>query len=175
MLEDLLDVGQESHVEHPIRFIQDEELDLVELGVRPAEMVEEPPGGRDDDVHAAAERVLLRSHADATKDRRARDRRVHAQLGECLRDLRRELARGREHQRARDAARLAERVLDDREEEGDGLAAAGCGACEDVPALEGRWNGVGLNGSRAREAQFLERLGERGIERECTEWHGVVG
>ena len=34
-------------------------------------MIQQPPRRRDDDVDAAAERVLLRSHADTTEHGRA--------------------------------------------------------------------------------------------------------
>ena len=61
---------------------------------------------RDDDVDAAAEGVLLRSHADAAEDRGAGDRRVHRQIVEVGENLRRELACRRQHQRASYAAAL---------------------------------------------------------------------
>ena len=43
-----------------------------ELRVRRAEMIEQPARRADDDVDAAAERVLLRAHADAAEDRGGR-------------------------------------------------------------------------------------------------------
>ena len=66
------DVGQESHVEHAVGFVEHEVLEAGELRVRRAEMIEQTAGRADDHVDAAAERVLLRPHADAAEDRRRR-------------------------------------------------------------------------------------------------------
>ena len=68
----------------------------VELRVRVLEVVEQAAGRGDEDVDAAAERLLLRRHADAAEDRGAGERRVPGEVGEVLVDLRRELARRRE-------------------------------------------------------------------------------
>jgi hypothetical protein len=42
--EDALDVGEKPHVEHAVGFVEDEMLDPIELRVRPAQMIEQPPG-----------------------------------------------------------------------------------------------------------------------------------
>ena len=71
-----------------------------------------------------------------------RERRVHRELVQVLVDLRRQLARRRQHQRARRAARLADQAVQDRQQKRGGLAAAGHGAGEHVAAGEPRRNGV---------------------------------
>ena len=71
-----------------------------------------------------------------------------------LDDLGRELARGREHQGAGGAARLGEQTIQDRQQEGGGLAAAGHGAGEHVAALERRRNGARLDRRRLGEAEL---------------------
>ena len=133
----------------------------LELRVRVAEVVEEPARRGDDHVDAAPERVLLRPHADAAEDRRAGERRVHGELAEVLVDLRRQLARRREDERARRAAPLAEEPLQDRQQERRGLAAAGHRAGEHVAARERRRDGVLLDGRRAGEAELADGA-ERG-------------
>ena len=72
-----------------------------ELRVRRAEVIEQPARRGDDDVHAAAERVLLRPHADAAEHGGGGERRVHGEVVEILENLRRQLARRRQHERAR--------------------------------------------------------------------------
>ena len=72
VLEHAPDVGQEAHVEHAVGFVEHEELEAGQLGVGRPEVVEEAPGRRDHDVDPAPERVLLRSHAHAAEDGRAR-------------------------------------------------------------------------------------------------------
>ena len=70
--QDLPDLRQEPHVEHPVRFVEHQELEVGELRVRRPQMIEEPSRRRDQHVDAAAERVLLRAHADAAENRRRR-------------------------------------------------------------------------------------------------------
>ena len=98
------------------------------------EMVEQAAGRADDDVDAAAEGVLLRPHADAAEDGRGGDRRVHGEVVQVLDDLRRQLARRRQHERARRAARLVDEPVQDRQQKRRGLAAAGHRAGEQVAA-----------------------------------------
>ena len=132
MPEDPPDVGQEPHVEHAVGLVEDQELEVRELGVGRAQVVEQPPRRRDDHVDAGPEGVLLRPHRHAAEDRRAGERRVDRERVELLEDLRGQLTRRREDQRAGPAARLVHQVVQDREQEGGGLAAAGLRAGEHV-------------------------------------------
>ena len=164
MPEDAADVGQEAHVEHPVRLVEDEDLEAGELRVAEPEVVEEAAGRRDDDVDAAPEGVLLGAHPDAAEDGRAGERRVERERLEMLVDLRRQLARGREDERARRAARLRHEAVKDREEERGGLAAARHRAGEDVAALPSRagWRRSGW--AWAGEAHVLDAAEEVGVE-----------
>src|SRR5690242_20365143 len=112
MLEHLLDVRQKSHVEHSIRLIEHENLERVHSRVVVLEVIEEATRRGDDDIYAGSQRVLLRPHADAAIDRRAGERGVDRELREMLLDLRRQLAGGREDERARSAARPREQTLE---------------------------------------------------------------
>ncbi len=97
------DVGQKSHVEHAIGFVEHEVLEAAQLRVRLPEMIEQPARRADDDVDAAAEGVLLRAHADAAVHREAADRRVNGEVLQIFDNLRRELARRGDDERARRA------------------------------------------------------------------------
>ena len=96
---------------------------------------------------------------------------MHREVVQVLEDLRRQLARGREHQRAGGAARAVDQLVQDREQERRGLAAAGHGAGEDVAALEGGRDGVCLDRGGAGEAELLHPLEEAGVKLEATERH----
>ena len=72
--EDLADVADEAHVEHPVGLVEDEDLDPRQVDGALAEMVEQPAGRRDDDLGAAAQGADLRIEADAAVDRRRADR-----------------------------------------------------------------------------------------------------
>ena len=129
---------------------------------------------RDDDVDAAAERVLLRPHADAAEDGGRGQRRVHGEIVQVFDDLRRQLARRRQHQRARRPARLVHQAVQDRQQKRRGLAAAGHRAGEQVLAGERQRNRVGLNGRRPRETEIFQPLQQAGMQSEMGEWHGSL-
>jgi len=62
--EDAPDVVDESHVEHPVAFVEHQDLHLAQVDRLLLHMVEQPARRSDQDVHAAAQRVDLRLHAD---------------------------------------------------------------------------------------------------------------
>ena len=174
MAQDAADVGQEPHVEHAVRFVEHEVLEAAELRVRLPEVIEQAARRADDDVDAAAERVLLRPHADAAEDRGGGQRRVHGEVVQVFDDLRRQLARRRQHERARRAARLVDQLVQDRQEERGGLAAAGHRAGEQVLPGERRRNRVGLDRGRAGETEIFQALQQAGMKSEMGEWHGSL-
>ena len=166
-----LDVRQEAHVQHPVGFVQDQELDLVELGVRMPEVVKQPARRRDDHVDTGAQGMLLLTHADAAVDGRCRERRVDRELVQVLKDLRGQFTRRRDDQRARGAARLVQQPVQNGQQERGGFAAAGHGAGNQVAPLERRRNRVRLDGRGTREAEVFDTGEETRVELECTEWH----
>ena len=91
-------VREETHVEHPVRLVEDQVLDPSEFGVGLSEMIEEPTRRGHDHVHPAPESMLLRPHPDAAKDRRPGDRGVRCQGVEVLNDLSCQLPGGRDDQ-----------------------------------------------------------------------------
>ena len=93
------------------------------------------------------------------------------ELAQVLLDLRRQLARGREDERARDAARLADEAVHDRQQKGGSLAAARHRAREYIAALECGRNCVVLNRCWACEAKLFHAAHESSVETECGEGH----
>src|SRR4029078_13244996 len=91
-----------------------------------------PPWARHAHVAPARKGVFLGPHADPAEDGGAADRRVDGELAEMRFDLGGELPGGRQEERTRDTASLRHEALDDGEDEGRGLPAAGHGAGEDV-------------------------------------------
>ena len=104
--------------------------------------------------------MLLRAHADAAEHGGAGDRRVDRERVEVFEDLRRQLARRRQHQRARRAPRLVDQRVNDRQQERRRLAAAGLRGGDDVAAEHGRRNGFGLNRRGPDETEILDCLDE---------------
>ena len=150
--DDLLDVRQEAHVEHPVGLVEDEDLDLAEVGDPLADEVEQPARRRDEDLDPAAEGLDLGIHRDAAVDDGRAERDGAAVGPDALVDLHRELARRDEDQDADRVAGRRERgvgvvpePVEDRQRERRGLAGAGLGGGEDVAAVRGRggWPGPG--------------------------------
>ena len=137
------------------------------------EVIEQAARRGDDDVDAAAEGVLLRAHADAAVDRGAGQRRVHGERVEVLENLRGELARRRQHQRPRRPARLLDQPVQDRQQEGRGLAAAGLRAGEHVAARHRRGNRFGLNRRGSHEAELADSFEQIGMEAKRSEGHQI--
>jgi len=96
---------------------------------------------------------------------------VQRETIELFENLRRQLARGREDERARRAARAREQVVQDRQQKRRGLAAAGHGAGEHIAPVDSGRNRVGLNWRRPSEAELFHALDEAGMELERTEGH----
>ena len=133
--DDAADGLDETHVEHAVRLVEHEDLADVEVRTALRHQIEQAAGRRHDDVRVAAQRLHLRSLADAAEYDRALRGNVDAVVGEVVRDLGRQLARRREHQRARSPAlpaRLARQAVEDRQSEGGGLAGSGLRAPENV-------------------------------------------
>jgi hypothetical protein len=166
VLQHAADVGQEAHVEHPIGFVEDQDLQPLELRVGEAEVVQEPSRRGHDHVHARPEGVLLRPHADAAEDGRARHRRVHGHLVQVLVDLGRQLARRGDDERAGHAAALRHEAVEDGQDERRRLAAARHGTGKHVAAFHRRGDRVLLDRGGAREAHLLDAAEKSGVKPE---------
>ena len=103
---------------------------------RRSEVVEQSARRGDDDIDAGAERVLLRPIPTPPKIAAAVIGVWTAIVSSAV-DLRRQLARRGDHQRARFAARPADQPMKDRQQERRRLAAARHRAGKNVPPLDG--------------------------------------
>ena len=169
--ENPLDVADEAHVEHPVGFVEDEDLDPRQIEVALALVVEQAAGRGDEDVDAALQLRGLRADADAAEHDHRRLLRVLAVHANAFLDLRRELARGREDQRADRLFRGSRRVrgcrgrrsepLQHRQHEAGGLAGAGLRAGEQIAAGEHRGDRLQLNRGGLRVAVFGHGAHER--------------
>ena len=173
-VEDALDRRQEAHVEHAVGLVEDQHLHRVELHAAAVEVVDQAARAGHQHVHAAAQLVDLRLHADAAEQRGDVELEVATVGLEAVGDLHRQLAGGHQHQRAR-LARAGRRgflaqAVEHRQRERGGLAGAGLGAAQHVAAgqhqrdrllLDRGGGGVAIVGERAqqgrREAEGFER------------------
>src|SRR5439155_8027955 len=87
--------------------------------------------------------------------------------------LRGELARRRQDERARHPARPADQFVENRKEKRRGLPRSGYRGREQVAAFERRWYRVGLNRRRAAVPEILESALEGRMEFQIGERHFV--
>ena len=151
-LADALDVGDETHVQHAIGLVDDEELDAAEQKPSALVMVEQAAGRRDQNIDAAHQLGVLVVERDAADDQRDVELIVvDAVFDEALFDLRRELAGRLQNQRARHARSRSTGFQhgQHRQHECRGLAGAGLGDAQHVAPGEHVGDGLILDGGRS--------------------------
>ncbi len=151
-VEQLLDLGHEPQVGHPVGLVDDEHLDRPQRHLTALEQVDEPAGRADDGVDTLAERPDLRLHRHAAVHGGDADAAELAQRGQDVLDLVGELACRREHERPRGLGTGPPDALEQWEPEGERLARAGLGFTAQVAAGEGVGDGEGLDGERFGDA-----------------------
>ena len=165
-------VGQETHVEHPIRFVEHEVLDLVEPAVALLQMVEQAARGGNQDINTLPQRVLLPAithapinhrHAQAGKPRQVADRRLH---------LRGQFPRWFEDQHARRFAVLAQ-LRKDRQGKRGGLARPGLRAANDILSGENQRNDAKLNRCRLDVTHRFDAFKNRRGQAQFRKRHGA--
>ena len=158
-LADALDVGNEAHVEHAVGLVDDEKLDAGEEELAALDMIEQAAGSRDEHIGAARDLQVLVAEGDAADQQRDRELVVDAVFDESFLDLRRELTRRLDDERARHARPGAARLQHRQHRQGEGcrLAGAGLGDAEDIAPLEDVGDGLGLDRGGDGVAGLLDR------------------
>ncbi len=156
----------EAHVEHPVRLIEHEALDVAQIEYALPGEIQQPSGSRDQQIAARLQRLDLRADADAAEHHGGAHRDVLAVGAGAVGDLRGELAGGGEDQRAWRAAGAGGEPLQHRQHECGRLAGAGLGAGEHVAAGEHGGNRPLLNGGRGVVALVGDRAQQLGREPE---------
>ena len=152
--QDEADVGNEAEVEHAVRFVEHHGLRMAHVEDVLLEVIDDAARRADQDVDAILQALALLFVVDATIYDTDLEPGVLAQHFRVVEDLDRELARGRQDERA-DARRAAPRrrrvgqqPLIQRDEERGGLAGAGLRLPGDILARE-----------RNRQSACLDRGG----------------
>jgi len=151
--EDLADVGQEAHVEHPIGLVEHEDRNLAEIHGALLDVVQQAAGRRDEDLDTRQQHLGLRFDRHAAVHDAGAQRHRAAVRADRLIHLDRELSGRDEDQRANRVAGRREarggvlaEAVEDRQRKRRGLAGAGLGGGEDVPTLEDERDGGRLDG-----------------------------
>jgi hypothetical protein len=164
-LDDALDIGQETHVQHAVSLVKDEDLDLAQVRDLLPDQVEQPARRGDEDLDPGAQRLDLWLHGDAAVDDRRAERHGPPVRPDALVDLHRQLARGDEDQGAHRMAcggerrvRVRPEAVEDRERECGRLAGTRLRGREDVASGEDERDGRFLDRCRGGVALFGDGL-----------------
>ena len=157
---DLLDRVNETHVEHPVGFVEDEPAGLVEADLLVVEQILEAARRRDYNVGAFGDLLDLRVARDAAEDENGLQPHAVRQLLQHFLDLHGEFAGRRQDQgtrghRLRTAFELSDAGNDGQAESGR-LARPRLRDAEDVAALQLGRNGLRLDGRRHGETGLVE-------------------
>ncbi len=171
--ENALDVLLEAHLEHLVGLVEHQVLEVREVQCALLQVVDDPAGGADDDLRTAPQTGQLHAVSLAAVDRQdvqARD--FGGVLAERLGHLQRELTRGGEDQRLRNAVGDVE-TREDGNGERRRLARARLRESDDVLARHQRRNGGRLNGRRGLVPHVAERREDAIVDAEIGE--GLLG
>src|SRR6266851_2317133 len=174
--DDALDIRDESHVEHAVGLVDDEDLAIGEQDLAALDEVEQAAGGGDQHVDAALELANLVGEALAADEQRHVQLVVLAVGLERVGDLRGELARRLQDERARHARLGAAggQDVDHRQGEAGGLAGSGLRAAEHVAARQDDGNGLLLDRCRGCIAGVGYGLQNFGRKPKIGKIHQVV-
>ena len=173
------DVVHKPHVQHAVGFVQHKNLDVRQIQRALAGVVEQAARCGHQDVHAFAQFVDLRLHADTTKHHHGGQRQVLAIKAHTFFHLRCELACGGQDEGANgDAAfgvthRFFKRqAMQHGQHKTSGFAGAGLCTCEQVAAGEHGGNGLRLNRGRGGVTLLVDSTKQRLGQAEGVERHG---
>jgi hypothetical protein len=157
-LQDVLDVVAESHVEHPVGLVQDDQPERVQLEGAALHVVHHPPGRADDDLHPRLQGPELPVVGLAAVDGHDMEAALEEQeLAGLLGDLHRKLAGWAEDQ----ALHLVHHRLchlDGGNRERRCLARARGRLPDHVPALQGHGDDGGLDRGGLLIAELVDGL-----------------
>lgn len=168
-VDDFPDLRKETHVEHAVHFIEDEHLDFAKAHGGAVEMVDEAPGGGDDDVSACGELFGLGAKADAAIEQGDFHAGVFAVFFELFGDLVGEFAGGFEYEDL-GFAHFGD-LREGGEGEGGGFSGACLGGADDVLAFENNRNRLGLDWRWRGVTGFLNGFQNGCGEPKCVKSH----
>ena len=141
------DGRKESHVEHAVGFVEDEHLDVAQVGEAAIGEILQASGSRDDERGSGTESLNLSFLGDAADHERGLGHVLAAQLFVLFVDLHRKFTSRQQDQSVRLTRGLFAEHFDDGDQEGEGFAGSGLGGADDVFAIESGLDGALLNGS----------------------------
>ena len=174
--DDLHDVVAEAHVEHPVRLVENQVLDVRKIHAAVLQVGDHAARRGDHHVgthqHAALLHVPALAVATAVNDRR-RDGQVVGEALELLVDLLRQLARRHDDERLDHIVRvpLQQQLVQQRQRIGRRLARSRLGAADDVAPLQNDGNRLLLHGRHFVKIHILKTVEDLILQVEFVKTH----
>ena len=146
MLDNPANIGQKAHVEHLVGLVHDQDFHLVQAKGSGAEMIKQPAGAGHHDLGPLANFGQLHVLADPAVNGHGPQAGLPSQLPGGDGDLLGQLPGRGDNQGADPAPGPGHQALKDGQHKSRGLAGAGLGQAHDIPAGQGRDQGLLLNG-----------------------------
>ena len=176
LLDDLVDVGDEAHVEHAVRFVDDEGACLVEMDRAAGQHVQQAAGRRHQNVHALDQALLLGFDLHAAIHRHGADFQIPGVVLDVVFDLNRQLPRRRQddgmYALGTHLGRLLQ-GLQDGQHEACRLAGTRLGGGDQVVTGQHDGDRLLLDGSRGLVALLGDGLDDGIAQTKGRKWHGV--
>ena len=171
MFDDLPDIRQEAHIEHPVRLVEHKHLQVRQADRALPDVIEQSAGTGDDDLDTGAQFLYLRIHGHAAVDRHAAQVRLAAQIANGGVDLLCQLARRGDDEGADTATRSFYQALQNRQHKSCCFARSGLGKAHDVVSMEDRRDGLPLDGGWIVIAERLDAGRDLRMEIERMKTH----
>ena len=171
--DDSLDVGNEAHVQHPVGFVDDQDLDVVHQQVAAVEQIDQAPRRRDQHVHPPFDDLDLLVQGMAADQQRLGQLVVFAVGLEAFRHLGRQFPCRFQDQRPGHPGLgpAGGKDVDHRQRETGGLAGAGLGTAENVAAHENHGDGLFLDWGGLGVARVADGAQDSVAQAQFTEAH----
>ncbi len=171
ILEDLLYVMDETHVQHAVRLVQDNGRESAGVDAPAIDEIEDAPRGADDEVIETLQLHDLRADSRAAHADGGEDLHAACKFAKLLFNLDGELARRGEDECP--AFSVLYRGVDDGYQESRRLAGAGVGKTYDIAPFENKGDDLVLNGRGSSNTRLADVGEKRTVDTECLK--GVDG
>jgi len=175
--DDPLHIGDEPHVEHPVRLVDDQHFHFGEVEVAATRIVDDPPRRADHQIDRAGQRPALLLVVHAAEDDDAVEAGEDAERFGVLVNLHRQLAGRGQHQAARLSGlafafeRIVEETGEGGEKERGGLAGSGLRFSGEVAVFQQRRERQRLDRRAVFESGVLDAVLNLFVQRQVEEAH----
>ena len=162
LLNDLANLGLETHVQHAISLVEHQVSDTTQVGLTSLKHVNQTTGGGNADLDTARQITDLRTLGDTTVNTGVANAGRATKLGDFLLNLDSQLTGGSKDQDNRAVSGGEERLCVDVDNRGktvsEGLSGTGLGNTNDIATRESHGPTLRLNGGRSRETLGLDLI-----------------